>query len=267
MAFGTRFGSFISNDDLRQLELIASRHNSFQRQLDIISATNSKTIDLEELIKLLKYGKSQLGQDAFALIATGFKSNGFFCEFGASDGLSNSNTFVLEKHFGWHGILAEPNPDFHASLAKNRSCLIDTRAVWEKDDAEVEIVRARELSTIRGFEATDQHYNDRSRFINQTTKVKTVTLQRLLHHWNAPSHVDFLSIDTEGSELKIIEQFDFSGFSFGAICIEHNFRPEIRRITSLLEAAGYCRVLEKLSDFDAWFVPRSSADLLANFMM
>jgi hypothetical protein len=58
--------------------------------------------------------KSQLGQDVLAVSI--FGDNGFFVEFGAADAENISNTYLLEKDYGWKGILAEPNPIFHESL-------------------------------------------------------------------------------------------------------------------------------------------------------
>lgn len=52
--------------------------------------------------------QSQASQDVFALVANGFKRGGYFVEFGATNGKSISNTYVLEKEFGWTGIVAEP---------------------------------------------------------------------------------------------------------------------------------------------------------------
>jgi hypothetical protein len=43
---------------------------------------------------------SELNQDIVALQINNWKNNGFFVEFGAMDGVSYSNTFLLEKEYG-----------------------------------------------------------------------------------------------------------------------------------------------------------------------
>ena len=56
----------------------------------------------------IKNTKSQINQDIFVLYTLNWKRNGFFVEFGATDGMDLSNTYLLEKDFGWRGILSEP---------------------------------------------------------------------------------------------------------------------------------------------------------------
>ena len=51
---------------------------------------------------------------------TGFKRGGFFVEIGAYNGVDLSNTYLLEKSFGWTGILAEPNPQHHDHIRAKR---------------------------------------------------------------------------------------------------------------------------------------------------
>ena len=53
--------------------------------------------------------KSQINQDIFVLYTLDWKREGYFVEFGATNGIDLSNTYLLEKNFGWKGILSEPN--------------------------------------------------------------------------------------------------------------------------------------------------------------
>jgi hypothetical protein len=76
----------------------------------------------------------------------------------------------------------------------------------------------------------------------------------LLKEHNAPEFVDFLSIDTEGSEFEILKNFDFQSYRFGAICVEHNFADTRYKINKLLLANEYVQVHADLSDFDDWYV-------------
>ena len=75
------------------------------------------------------HAKSQLGQDLFALYSLSWKRGGFFVEFGATNGVDLSNTYLLEKDFDLIGILAEPVAVWHAELTRNRSVAIDFDSV------------------------------------------------------------------------------------------------------------------------------------------
>jgi len=61
---------------------------------------------------------SQLGQDKWVLEKLDYKENGFFIEIGAYDGITLSNTYSLEKDFGWDGICVECNPEIIPLLPK-----------------------------------------------------------------------------------------------------------------------------------------------------
>ena len=77
---------------LNQFEIIKKCRREFQSQA----------------IDALPFSRSQIGQDLFVLNELKFKKNGYFVEFGATNGIDWSNSCILEKEFGWNGIVAEP---------------------------------------------------------------------------------------------------------------------------------------------------------------
>ena len=103
--------------------------------------------------------KSQLNQDIFAIIENNFKTEGFFVEFGATNGIDLSNTFLLEKVFNWSGILAEPGIQWHENLKANRRASIETDCVWSETGKFLDFMELEdgEFSTIEEFSDNDDH--------------------------------------------------------------------------------------------------------------
>jgi FkbM family methyltransferase len=207
-----------------------------------------------QLLKYLRKSKSQLRQDLFVLSELDFKSNGFFIEFGATNGVDLSNTYLMEKEFGWTGILAEPATCWHRDLKNNRSSRIETSCVWKDSNSTLTFNETEfaELSTIHTYSGSDVHREARKR--GKTYEVKTISLNDLLVKHNAPKQIDYLSIDTEGSEFEILSHFDFEKHSFKVITCEHNFTRMRENIFSLLSRNGYVRKYQELSKFDDWYV-------------
>jgi FkbM family methyltransferase len=206
-------------------------------------------------LELAHRSESQIFQDVFALYALGRKTGGFFVEFGATNGLELSNSLMLERDWGWHGICAEPARGWHDQFRRNRpDTVLDTRCVWIKDGDSLKFTEstAGELSTISRFKDGDSHRKARRK--GQEYDVKTVSLATLLQDHEAPQDFDFLSIDTEGSEFDILSHHDFSRFQPKTIAVEHNFRKDRRKIFDLLSAKGYRRVLAEVSRFDDWYI-------------
>lgn len=207
--------------------------------------------------KYLKYkglSKSQLGQDLFVLCESFFKKDGFFIEFGATDGVFLSNTYLLEKQFGWRGILVEPARVWHKDLTDNRNVVIDKNCVWSKSGEEIMFKETNDatLSTIAGYGQSDNHSKKRD-----TTKeyfVQTISLTDLLKKHKAPSTIDYLSIDTEGSEFDILSNFDFTKYKIKILSVEHNYTEQRNKLYVLLTQKGFVRVLEEYSLFDDWYI-------------
>lgn len=98
--------------------------------------------------------------------------------------------------------------------------------------------------------------------VTEIYQVETVSLADLLREHGAPEVIDFLSVDTEGSEYQILQAFPFDKYRFGFICVEHHTVVEAERMKALFEAAGYMQVLEAISGHDGFYVPRAKAALL-----
>jgi FkbM family methyltransferase len=201
---------------------------------------------------------AQAQQDLLVLSVLGTKRDGFFVEFGATDGRVLSNTLLLERDFGWRGILAEPGKLWHERLRRNRpNTTLDFRCVWSESGQQIafnETVHG-EHSTIESFSRNDLHTSAREG--GSVYLVQTVSLVDLLEEHNAPATVDYLSVDTEGSEFEILASVDFDRYTFRVITCEHNFTPQREKIYNLLSGKGYRRVLTSVSRFDDWYIHES----------
>jgi FkbM family methyltransferase len=190
------------------------------------------------------------------LFQTEFKKGGYFVEFGATNGIDLSNTYLLETEFSWTGILAEPARVWERELRANRpTTVIETLCVWKDSNSSLVFneTDSPELSTVDSFSNKDSHRNSRRE--GRKYEAKTITLRDLLIKHHAPKYVDYLSVDTEGSEFEILNAFNFDEFSFGVISVEHNFTPQRELIFALLTSNGYKRIFEDFSEWDDWYVP------------
>lgn len=230
---------------------------NYEKDIEKILSLSNNDFSINDFIRLVEVkdkSRSQLKQDLFVLLATNFKKNGFFVEFGATNGMSLSNTYLLEKDFNWQGILAEPAKVWHADLEKNRGCSIDKNCVWSDSNSILDFneVTEAELSTIKKYSNNDWASKNRKNGLGY--KVKTISLIDLLIKHNAPKVIDYLSIDTEGSEYEILSNFDFDSYQFRVITCEHNYTKMREKIYDLLTSKGYKRKYTGLSKWDDWYV-------------
>lgn len=201
---------------------------------------------------------SQYQQDLFALWHTRSARAGVFVEFGAADGTMHSNTKMLERDFGWTGILIEPHPDFYkiAKRMRKGSKVINGAVdpLYRAEGGHLSLVIAGQLSSIAGYHNNDKHAESRSGL--PTTKVPYINLNRTLIQNIPDGKIDFMSIDTEGSELDIIKGFDFLQFDVSCICIEVNDRDrDAEKITEILLNNNYRRAFSReITRDDLWFI-------------
>jgi len=210
-------------------------------------------IEKEKYIKqLLASGefKGQKNQDKWVLFhVLPFMENGFFLDLAAADGVTHSNTYVLEKHFGWGGLCIEPNPVFYSQLLENRNCLADPSVVNNK----TEILDFRiDNGQLGGIVADDTDNNAyvRGEQLSEATiiSLQAKTLNDILKENNAPKIIDYFSLDVEGSEERIIGTIDFDLYQFKCITIE---RPT-EKVNEVLFDNGYQFV--RNFNFDSFYV-------------
>jgi FkbM family methyltransferase len=191
---------------------------------------------------------SQIGQDLEVVKFYKGKQNGFFIEIGASDGVKFSNTFLLEKKYNWKGICVEPIPKNYQLLCKNRpnSICIDKAVYSSNMNVIFDIADYDLLSGISNN--IDCHKKTVDKKKTQIS-VDTILLNDLLDSCNAPEFIDYLSLDTEGSELEILKAVNFNKYTFGLIDVEHNFiEPRRTEIRKLLTNNGYIYLRENKFD-------------------
>lgn len=179
--------------------------------------------------------------------------NGFFVELGANDGISQSNSLYFEKKRNWRGVLVEPTPHNYLLCKKHRSAenriFCNACVSFDYKDKYVDIKYANLMSISENLESDladkDSHIQAGKKFFSATEDVFSFgavaeTLTSILKKSNAPSEIDFLSLDVEGAELEVLKGIDFDEFSFKFMLIEVR---DIQRMQDFLSQHGY--LLEK----------------------
>ena len=167
------------------------------------------------------------------------KKGGFFIEAGAWNGESESTTLHYELEHGWSGLLVEPIPGrFSELLTKQRkSWAVNTCLSTQTSPETVRFSLAdTSESTMAGIMAdniTEQG----------VVKMQCLPLYSLLLSLGNPT-VDFLSLDVEGAEYKVLKSLPWSKVDIRAISVETQFAGEVMEggredIFKLLTEEGY----------------------------
>ena len=200
---------------------------------------------------------SQYKQDAYLdLNVFNKKEGGVFIDVGAYDGKTISNSWFFEKHRGWTGICVEPIKEQFDLLEQNRDCVCEHCAVGEKTGEAMFLHvegYAEMLSGLVDSYCESHHQRLESELhLNGGAKnllpIQTITITDLLEKHNI-SHVDFISIDTEGGELGVLKGIDFGKITIDYVLYEDNYPENGRSCRDLLRKNGYVFVTEIGGDF------------------
>lgn len=161
------------------------------------------------------------------------KYSGFYIEIGANDGITQSNTILLEKRNNWSGILIEPGRKNYNYCVKyrseNNSVINELCGSFEDENNQACFIDLDLMSFVRDKKsllkdfkshAREGRKHSRNNNLYKTQYMKIVSLDSILKKNNSPKYIDFLSLDTEGYELEILKGLNFQEYSFGCILIE-----------------------------------------------
>ena len=193
--------------------------------------------------------------------------NGFFIEVGAFDGVSYSNTLVLEKKLSWTGLLVEPTFKNYLSCIKNRpnsiacNCLLTSFKNYENKKYAFGDFDSNDNGSGGPMASITSYKFNKSFFYNlkllyskvrgkySFIPVAQFPLSLLTDKLNIKK-VDFLSLDVEGHEYEVLNGINFDKLYIKYICIEiRNFHQET--IFNFMEKKNF-KLLEKLTNFSTY---------------
>jgi FkbM family methyltransferase len=167
--------------------------------------------------------------------------NSFFVDVGANDGITGSNTLLLEKN-GWKGLLVEPNLKLKEQLLKIRTSPLETCAISNDEEVSFNTVSGPDnlhgLSRIDSSEKFVDHVKKHGGSV-ETTSVPATTLNKLFEKHSVPTDLPFLSIDVEGHELTVLNTLDFSKYNPRLIIVEDNSKGKDRIVHDFLNNHNY----------------------------
>lgn len=192
---------------------------------------------------------SQYGQDRYILEYFKNKTDGFFIDIGAFNGVTFSNTLKMEN-LGWKGICIEPNPEMFKKVCSTRKCAKYNVAIAENDSKRDFVQIKGHCAVLSGMK--DDYHPDHIKRIEkelsklggsmETIKVETITFETLMTNFPDVKTIDYISIDTEGNEIKVLKSIDFSKYDIKALSIENDYNnAEIRE---LMKKSGYKCVIK-----------------------
>lgn len=185
----------------------------------------------------------------------------YFVEIGGNDGLTQSNTLLLEldKSHVWRGLLVEPSQKACSRARRVRGSMTTiirgAGVSFDYSDSHVDMLDY----DLTSFSPTLESDFDRSggfldasrRWSRQISSGRTyqapaITLSTALERAGAPNSIDLLTIDVEGSELEILRGVDFSKYRFDMIVVESR---DHSRISKYLAEFGYKMEMAVGGDF------------------
>ena len=184
--------------------------------------------------------------------------SGSCVEVGAANGVKGSNTYYFEKK-GWDVLCIEPNKEFSESLEKYRKLVRYYACSDKKGVSNLKIFKVGEkniMTSVTSLSPDERLVESHKDLINEVfeTEVEVFTLSEILQDkvqdtiFEKKRQIDFISIDTEGTELDVLKGFDFNHYDVKLFVVENNY--DDREIPDYMKSKGYKKDLRyKINDF------------------
>jgi FkbM family methyltransferase len=190
------------------------------------------------------YGQHREDEYLLSLFPDNNPENYKVCiEVGAYDGVNGSNTYHFEQK-GWRALCIEPiDVAFQNCLRYRRECVNCCISSEDTEDKTFHIFALNSnLSAISGLEPDQRLIDSHSHLITdrKTCIAKVRSLTSLLDELNYPKNIDFISIDTENTELDVLKGIDFLKYNIRAMVIENNFNEPF--CEDYLKQFGYKKI-------------------------
>ncbi|XP_064119121.1 protein Star-like [Macrobrachium nipponense] len=183
---------------------------------------------------------SQFNQSKIANALFNGMRDGFFVEVGAVDGETLSNSIFFERELGWSGLLIEASPSYFKAMQK-------------KNRKAYSIHAALAVTTFASEVTLDADIGYSNRLSSHVVTVKGIPLFSILRVLNVEV-VDFLSLDIESFEVKVLKTLPWDKIKFRLMCIEVNHIPEGKEfLTEFLQEKGYKFLGYGHNEVDAWY--------------
>ena len=175
----------------------------------------------------------------------GYFMSGYFVDIGCSDGIKHSNTYMLEKKYGWDGVCIDGN-ERYCEMARRRRNVPVVNAVLDKEERTVIFGKAkREKGGIKEYSSCGCR-------LSGEKSVETTTIGQVLRDIAAPKIISFVSLDVEGAEVPILETFPFDEYWVKVFIVDYDNNEEKKKqIDDIMTAHGYG--LEKQGKFDLYY--------------
>jgi len=175
---------------------------------------------------------------------------GYFVEVGANEPQWGSQTWQFEQA-GWTGVLVEPQPDLAERLRRMRRAHVVAAACSSPANAGTRL----KLHLSGPHSSLNRDLVAAGAVATGAIDVPARTLDDILEEANAPTPIDFMSIDVEGHEIEVLRGFDLARWRPRLLLIEdHVANLATHRY---LTRADY-RLIRR-TGLNGWYVPRAAA--------